>query len=271
MNMLAEPATTSKTLSEEAYARLRADLLACKFMPGERLRLESLREEYRVGFSPLREALTRLVGDGLVTIIGQKGFRVSPVSLYNAQDIITTRQRIDDLILPDALAHGDSAWEANIVASFHLLMKTPHFVGDDRVVSADWSQIHRSFHYSLIAAAPSRMLKQFWLNVFDQTDRYRRLAVMLGSHRRNESKEHTQLKDAVLARDVKRACDMSRVHNQNTLNVVREVLTETGAVVQQRTHHEPVLSQRDASAEKKQQRARARYAENGPIRKRRRA
>jgi DNA-binding GntR family transcriptional regulator len=113
-------------------------------------------------------------------------------------------------------------------------MKTPHFEGDEKIVSALWSQKHKDFHYALIAAAPSRLMRQFWLNVFDQTDRYRRLAVMLGSHRRNESKEHTLIKDAVLARDVKRACDMSRAHNQNTLNVIRAVLTETGVVAHRR-------------------------------------
>jgi DNA-binding GntR family transcriptional regulator len=220
----------SKTLSEEVYVRLRADLLSCRFMPGDRLRLESLKEEYGVGFSPLREALTRLIGDGLVTSVGQKGFRVSPVSLYDAQDIITTRQRLDDLILPDALAHGGSAWEASVIGAYHLLSTTPHFDADDQVVSAVWCQVHKNFHYSLIAAAPSRLMKQFWLTLFDRADRYRRLAVMLGSHRRNESKEHAQIKDAVLARDVKRACDMSRAHNQNTLNVIRAVLTDSGVV-----------------------------------------
>jgi GntR family transcriptional regulator, carbon starvation induced regulator len=228
--MLPLQALQPKTLSEEVHANLRADLLACKFMPGERLRLESLKEQYAVGFSPLREALTRLTSDGLVTSIGQKGFRVSPMSLYDAQDIITTRQRIDDLILPDALAHGDSAWESSVIEAFDRLMKTPHFERGEQIVSAQWSRVHKTFHYALIAAAPSRLIKQFWLNIFDQTDRYRRLAVMLGSHRRNEGKEHTQIKDAVLARDVKRACDMSRSHNQNTLNVIRTVLTDAGVV-----------------------------------------
>jgi GntR family carbon starvation induced transcriptional regulator len=224
----------SKTLSEEVYVRLRADLLSCKFMPGDRLRLESLKEGYGVGFSPLREALMRLSGDGLVASVGQKGFRVSPVSLYDAQDIITTRQRIDDLILPDAMAHGDSAWEASILGAFHMLSKTPHFIADEQTVSATWSQVHKTFHYSLIAAAPSKLMKHFWLTVFDRTDRYRRLAVMLGSHRRNESKEHLLIKDAVLARDVKRACEMSRAHNQNTLKVIRAVLTDSGVVAERR-------------------------------------
>ena len=223
-----------KTLTEDVYIRLRGDLLACKFMPGERLRLESLKAEYLVGFSPLREALTRLTADGFVTSIGQKGFRVSPVSLSDAHDIITTRQHLDDLILPDALAHGDSEWEARIVGAFHLLMKTPHFERAEKIVSAHWSQAHKDFHYALIAAAPSRLLKQFWLTVFDQTDRYRRLAVMLGSHGRNEGKEHAQIKDAVLARNVKRACAASRAHNENSLNVMRAVLTETGVVARQR-------------------------------------
>ena len=46
-----------------------------------------------------------------------------------------------------------------------------------------------------------------------------------------EANEHTQLKEAVLARNVRRACAMSHAHNQNSLDVVRAVLRKTGVVV----------------------------------------
>ena len=65
-----------RTLTEGVLAKLRTDLLANRFMPGERLTLESMKSVYDVGFTPLREALMRLAADGLATREGHKGFRV---------------------------------------------------------------------------------------------------------------------------------------------------------------------------------------------------
>ena len=57
-----------QTLQASALSQLRADILACRLMPNERLRVEALRERYGMGISPLREALMRLEAEGLVEL-----------------------------------------------------------------------------------------------------------------------------------------------------------------------------------------------------------
>ena len=65
-----------RTLAATAFERLRADILSCKLAPGSKLPFDRLKEDYGVGLSPLREALSRLATSGLVTMEGQRGFRV---------------------------------------------------------------------------------------------------------------------------------------------------------------------------------------------------
>ena len=67
------------TLSEQRYASIRADILAGRARPGERLRLAALAERHGVSLSVVREALTRLSGPGEFTIYqqGQKALLTS--------------------------------------------------------------------------------------------------------------------------------------------------------------------------------------------------
>lgn len=87
----AESPENTATLATAVYERLRADLISSALLPGEKLRMERLRERYGVGASPLREALNRLVSEGLVAQIDQKGFRVADVSLEELQELTQAR------------------------------------------------------------------------------------------------------------------------------------------------------------------------------------
>jgi GntR family carbon starvation induced transcriptional regulator len=219
----------AKSLSEEVGNRIRAAIIECKFKPGERLRLEHLCELYGVGFSPVREALSRLCGNGLVVSESQRGFKVAPISLANLKDVTATRQDLEALTLRRAIEEGDAVWEANIVASFHLLSKTPHLLPNNEGLSESWVTAHKNFHFALVSAAQSKLLRQFWFMTFDHADRYRRLAMTLGSHLRDDTTEHRNLMEAVISRDIARSCELSRQHIDTTLRLVLTTLSDTDA------------------------------------------
>jgi DNA-binding GntR family transcriptional regulator len=68
---------TSKGLATLAFEQLRADILLGNLRPDERLRIQSLSDRYQVGATAIREALSRLVSDGLVNFEDQLAFRLS--------------------------------------------------------------------------------------------------------------------------------------------------------------------------------------------------
>ena len=84
-----------RTIAKSIYRRLRQDILWGRFAPGSPLRSDQLRARYDVGISPLREALTRLASERLVTAVGQRGFRVAPLTAYDVEDTMATRLVIE--------------------------------------------------------------------------------------------------------------------------------------------------------------------------------
>src|SRR4051812_28927812 len=81
-------ADKSNSLTRSVYQQLRADLLAGKFRPGEKLRAEVLRQRFNIGSSPIREALNRLLAEGFVVLEDQKGFSVAQVSAEELQELV---------------------------------------------------------------------------------------------------------------------------------------------------------------------------------------
>lgn len=72
MNRPATP-TTARSLTTLAFERLRGDILSGRLRPDERLRIQALSDRYEVGATAIREALSRLVIDGLVDSEDQRG------------------------------------------------------------------------------------------------------------------------------------------------------------------------------------------------------
>ena len=196
-----------KTLSDSAFREIRGDILSLRLQPGHWLKFDELRDTYGVSVTPLREALSRLSSLGLVDADGQRGFRVAGVSVDALIDLSKTRILVEVSSLRAAIAEGDRNWEAEIMAAAHRIAEVPQIRknGAGTVVDEIWEARHRAFHSALVAACPTRRLLAFREQLFDETDRYRRLAALNGTSKRNVAEEHKNLVKAVLARDTKKA------------------------------------------------------------------
>src|SRR5262245_53343997 len=80
-----------ETVSDDAYRRIRTDIIFGRLPPAHKLRLEAVREEYGVSVSTLREILSRLSSEGFVVAEGRRGFEVAPVSARELQGLAELR------------------------------------------------------------------------------------------------------------------------------------------------------------------------------------
>ena len=85
---------------------------------GQKLHIAGLAKQFSVSLAAVREALSRLVADGLVQASDQRGFRVSPVSLADLDDVTQTRIDIEGLALRRSIERGDQAWLASVKSAF---------------------------------------------------------------------------------------------------------------------------------------------------------
>jgi DNA-binding GntR family transcriptional regulator len=216
---LAMPALFIKTLTSLAFERIRNDILLGVLRPSERLKIHALSEHYGIGATAVREALSRLVTDGLVESEDQKGFSVSGVSREDLIDLTETRIAIQGMALRKSIELGTVEWEVQVLSSYHRLSRTPAPTTIENHLA--WAQAHRQFHESLIAQCGSPWLLRLCAMLYDKSERYRNLAER---HTRPELRdtvtEHGDLMQAIaLDRNVERSLALLADHFRETMEL----------------------------------------------------
>ena len=203
----------AKTLIEYAYKRLKTNIIRGHLAPGSKLRIEFLRKEYGVASSTLREALSLLVADSLVTVEGQQGFRVVPMSLEDFREISSLRKMMETRALRESIANGDDDWEAGVVGAFHKLnlIDLKRINGSEALVDV-YNERNHAFHEALVAACRSPWVRRFRSMLYDNSRRYGHLSVAKVGIRMSVQSEHRAIMEAALARDVELACRLIEEH-----------------------------------------------------------
>jgi len=219
--------TTSPTQTELVSERLRADIVSCRLMPGAKLNIATLQEEFGVSLGAVREALSQLRSEGLILATARRGTTVSPVSRDELLDLTRTRVDIESLCLQRSIANGDLAWEGRVVAAMHTLGKIESAPAGSRLNDEwmrAWVASHLDFHSTLVGACGSHYLLKIRDDLSVKSERYRRLSLVLGVAKqvRDVPDEHQRLAEAVLARDAARALELLGAHLMGTANVLLE-------------------------------------------------
>lgn len=206
-------------MTDIVYRKLRSDIVWGVLSPGSPLRSDELRTSYGVGVSPLREALTRLAAERLVTAVGQRGFRVAPITATDIVDVTETRLVIERAALTRSLREGDLKWERRVVASYHALSRIPipHDPGSGAEI---WANHHKAFHMALLSACGSEWQTDIAGLLFDQAERtriVRAIEVPDTKLTRDVAIEHKEILEATLDRDVSRAIGALEAHYRATM------------------------------------------------------
>src|ERR1700679_2650490 len=98
---------SSPNMTQGAYESLRADLLACRILPGRKLKIQELCTQFSVSLGAIREALSRLTSEGLGVAEPQRGFRAAPISESDLVDLTMVRIHRGCLCLGFPIAFGD--------------------------------------------------------------------------------------------------------------------------------------------------------------------
>ena len=209
------------TRATSLYDELHTDLLGGTLEPGSKLVIEALAEHYETSATPLREALNRLVSDGLVERREQRGFIVAGISTDDLAEITKTRCWLEEIALRESIAAHSTAWEEALVLAHHRLAKTPRSLNEKRFIdNPEWEPQHRAFHRALTSGCGSRWLRGFCEQLADQHHRYRRLSAPRAFAKRGVASEHQQLLDAALAGRADEAVALLRVHFERTARVI---------------------------------------------------
>lgn len=188
------------SVGEKSYWRIRSDIIFGRLAPGQRLKLDRMKEDYGISVSTIRELLNRLASEGLIVAEGLRGFDVTPVSAANMREVAAMRELLECHALEQSFAAGDMEWEGNVVSAYHKLsLMEKRMLGGDRSETETWKRYDREFHHALISACGSRALLETHAEIYDKYLRYQIIAVVFRGDL--AAQEHQQLLQCALKRD----------------------------------------------------------------------
>jgi DNA-binding GntR family transcriptional regulator len=210
------------TRADDVQEQLRADILGGRRTPGERLKFPALCEQHEVSVGVVREALTRLVDQGLVRVQPHQGYLVTPLSHTELGELTVARMEIESLVFRLSVLDGDMSWEGGMVAAHHMLERAP-FAADGNLsqLSEEWAEAHAAFHVALLAGCGNRRLQEMAWKLREEAELYRRWSVSLGQEpTRDIAGEHRGLLDAALARRPELAAERLADHISHTARLL---------------------------------------------------
>lgn len=205
---------TQAPLSEQAYNALRMDILSGGILPGAQLKLDKLKKDYGFSSSPLREALNRLVSEGMVTTEGKRGFFAATVSKKEFEDISRLMLLLDAMALQEAIEMGDDAWEGSVLSAFHQLERCEGRLASGISYSSDveWATRYNSFFAALFSACSSPQLMQIRSALFQHSERYRLIAARAKPDKKSKLGELKKLINATVDREMQKAGNILKNH-----------------------------------------------------------
>ena len=205
-----------KTASENSvtqlvHDKLRELILTGELAPGEKLKINAIREKLGVGASPVREALSLLTSDQLVVRLDQRGFRAAETSRENFQEILTLRCELESMALRQSMDNLSEDWAEQLLLKHHRMTRASTVQHDV------FEELHKAFHMALVDNCQSPLLIRFCSQLYDLNIRYRYIAARTSGYAgRKVGDEHQQILNAVLASDFKTANQLLLSHYQTT-------------------------------------------------------
>lgn len=192
-----------------AYRTLKSQIVSLKREPGSELDELALVAELGISRTPLREAFVKLAGDGLVTLMPNRGARVAPL------DLASTQEHLEAFDLLQRVTH---AWAASRRSEDDLARIRIHAATFEEAWEArdPGAMIEGNFvfHEAVGHACGNRNIARTYLAMLSENLRIAHIAMVYecyGSVDAYEAhiaaivREHAEIVDAIAARDVQRA------------------------------------------------------------------
>jgi len=215
-------AQKDSSLRNMVLTRVRADIISGHSAPGTMYSVPSLASELGVSTTPVREALLALAGDGLITPMRNRGFRVEATSLKELKDLFALRVLVEcyamEMLADSGLTETDEL--RRLADQVGRAVETKNGIG--------YIETDRSFHLALVARVGNPRLTKLVKELRDGM-RLHGLESPAGRERQIASvAEHHELIDLAVARDRHGIVELMKQHIVSWEPVFTEALKARG-------------------------------------------
>lgn len=196
------------SLKDKAYDVIKQKITSCKFKPNDFINERDLIDELHVSRTPIREALSRLEQEHLVTILPKRGVIVTDVSMKDVIEIYNVRELIEPYLVEN---YGKNIDKDELI-KLKVLLETRDKTDSDSHYSID-EALHRLLVYS--------SNNQYFISVMDHIDsQNQRIRILSGEQveKRLErtSREHLEILNYLISEDWHSAVKAMKFHLKNS-------------------------------------------------------
>jgi DNA-binding GntR family transcriptional regulator len=216
-----KPTIIRRNINNQIYDFLKYKILTQEYAPGERLHIDQLREKLGVSSTPIKDALNKLAGEGLVESVPRGGVFVTNPSKREMKESFDVRLMMETYAIECALKRKIQRKEIDVLKKF-LSESAGSIKNNDykRFMEKD-----REFHYLLVKMSNNRKLCDLYrqLNIHMQIARsyyvrnYKRL--------QENQKEHEKILNALTKQDPDLTKECLTAH---IMTVKRSVMRKEG-------------------------------------------
>lgn len=199
-----------ENLSARVYHQIKRLILCNHIMPGQKLHHQELSERLGVSRTPVREALTRLVQEGYVSFLPNRGFTCKEIGIQEAEELYELREALEAFAVERAIENLTGSALAHLrsnVSSYGRDVQN-RFTRERLVYDQD-------VHLAIVRIAGNETLTNTLSHVFERIVLKRRTDGLYDQARGVAAhQEHLKLLEAMERRDVTAAVALVRQHIQ---------------------------------------------------------
>lgn len=201
------PGIVRTTAASAVYRELHEAIVSMQLKPGNALNEKVLTERFGVSRTPVREALIRLVEDGLVNIYPQSGTFVAPIPISLIPEAVVIRKALEGATVEKAAQCANG----NDVGKLDDILARQRFLAERQDMNG-FHEADEAFHEAIAGIASYSGIWNYLKPVKVQIDRARRMTLPALGRMDHVIGEHTVIRNAIAAHDVKAACEAMRIH-----------------------------------------------------------
>jgi GntR family transcriptional regulator, rspAB operon transcriptional repressor len=213
-----------RPLSAQIYELAREAIVSLWLKPGQAISEKEIAAQLGVSRTPVREALMRLSGEGLIEVFRQSGTFVSPIKLHDVYEGLLIREALETAVVRQATRKFDRRFESRFEA---LLARQRECAERD-----DYDGFHaldEEFHRTISECSGTPRVWRLIISAKAQLDRVRRLGIRAPGQFQRILQQHESIVAGMKSGDEARAASALQEHLNAVFASIRLLLDENSA------------------------------------------
>lgn len=182
----------SVSLAENAYLRIRHEILLGQLLPGSIVSERELASRFEMSKTPIREAITQVCREGLMKRLPGRGYMVSPITIKEIHDLFDMRVIIEQATVQKMIASPSPTHLQKLKE-----MSTLKYEPENPDSEVEFLEMNRAFHLAVAEATGNIRLVQTLESIMIEMERLFHLGLHVGDYSTEMMEEHQDLVAAI--------------------------------------------------------------------------